>query len=137
MYNLSIYLILNQLHAVSRTQQSRQREPTVRTLRSPLSAEFWRHCVLSSRTQRRFIFNFNLILIEISSKTQLCASACNLRKYSGRQVSQSINISKLISNYIVKALYVLIQSITVYNTIYYVWYYAVFIIRLGCHEHNY
>ena len=43
----------NQLHAVSRTQQGRQREPSVKTLRSPLSAEFWRHCVLSGRTQRR------------------------------------------------------------------------------------
>ena len=41
-----------QLHAVSRTQQGRQREPSVKTLRSPLSAEFWRHCVLSGRTQR-------------------------------------------------------------------------------------
>ena len=29
----------NQLHAVSRTQQGRQREPSVKTLRSPLSAE--------------------------------------------------------------------------------------------------
>ena len=43
----------NQLHAVSRTQQSRQREPSVKTLRSPLSAEFWRHCVLTGGTQRR------------------------------------------------------------------------------------
>ena len=30
----------NQVHAVSRTQQGRQREPSVKTLRSPLSAEF-------------------------------------------------------------------------------------------------
>ena len=43
----------NQLHAVSRTQQGRQREPSVKTLRSPLSANFWRHCVLSGGTQRR------------------------------------------------------------------------------------
>ena len=43
----------NQLYAVSRTQQDRQREPSVKTLRSPLSAEFWRHCVLNGRTQRR------------------------------------------------------------------------------------
>ena len=42
----------NQLHAVSRTQQCRQRESSVKTLHSPLSAEFWRHCVLSGRTQR-------------------------------------------------------------------------------------
>ena len=31
-----------QLHAVFRTQQGRQREPSVKTLRSPLSAEAWR-----------------------------------------------------------------------------------------------
>ena len=43
----------NQLHTVSRTQQGRQGEPSVKTLRSPLSAEFWRHCVLSGRIQRR------------------------------------------------------------------------------------
>ena len=41
------------LHAVSRTQQGGQREPSVKTLRFPLSAEFWRHCVLSGRIQRR------------------------------------------------------------------------------------
>ena len=42
-----------QLHAVSRTQQGRQREPSVKTLCFPLSAKFWRHCVLSGRTQHR------------------------------------------------------------------------------------
>ena len=42
-----------QLHTVSRTQQGRQREPSVQTLRSPLSAWFWRHCVLRGRNQRR------------------------------------------------------------------------------------
>ena len=41
------YILFFQLHAVSRTQQGRQREPSVKTLCSPLSAEFWRHCVLS------------------------------------------------------------------------------------------
>ena len=41
-----------QLHAVSRTQQGRQREPSVKTLRFPLSAKFWRHCVLSGRKPR-------------------------------------------------------------------------------------
>ena len=45
--------ILNQLHTVFRIQQGRQRELSVKTLRSPLSAEFWRHCVLSGKTQRR------------------------------------------------------------------------------------
>ena len=42
-----------QLHPVSRTQQGREREPSVKTHRSPLSANFWRHCVLSGRIQRR------------------------------------------------------------------------------------
>ena len=49
----SDFFILFQLYAVSRTLQGRQREPSVKTLRSPLSAEFWRHCVLNGRTQRR------------------------------------------------------------------------------------
>ena len=43
----------NQFHAVSRTQQGRQREPSVKTLRSPLSVEFRGHCVFSGGTQRR------------------------------------------------------------------------------------
>ena len=42
----------NQLHVVSRTQQDRQRKPSVNTQRSPLFAGFWRHCVLSGGTQR-------------------------------------------------------------------------------------
>ena len=41
------------LKSVSFCFQGRQREPSVKTLRSPLSAEFWRHCVLSCRNQRR------------------------------------------------------------------------------------
>ena len=51
--NANINKCLNQLHVVSRTQQGSEREPSVKTLRSPLSAEFWRHCVLGGRTQRR------------------------------------------------------------------------------------
>ena len=57
-YNIRFYYIyhtyiqVNQLHAVSCTQRCGQREPSVKTLCSPLSAEFWRHCVLS-KTQRR------------------------------------------------------------------------------------
>ena len=43
----------NQRHAVSSTQQGRKMEPSVKTLPSPLSAGFWRHCVLSDITQRR------------------------------------------------------------------------------------
>ena len=44
---------LKQLHAVSHTQKCRQKELTNKTLRSPLSAEFWRHCVFSGRTHSR------------------------------------------------------------------------------------
>ena len=46
-------LIINQVHAVSRTQQSMQREPGIKTLHSLLSIKFWQHCVLSGETQRR------------------------------------------------------------------------------------
>ena len=46
-----------------RTQQGRQREPSIKTLRSPFSAEFWRHCVLSGGTQRR---NENINIINNS-----------------------------------------------------------------------
>ena len=41
-------LIVRQPHL-----QGKQREPSVKTLRLPLSAEFWRHCVLRGRTERR------------------------------------------------------------------------------------
>ena len=45
----NIVTVLNQLYAVSRTREGRQRTPRVKTL----SAEFWRHCVLSGGIQRR------------------------------------------------------------------------------------
>ena len=44
---------LHQLQALSRIQQGRQRKPSVETLRSPLSTEFWRRCVLIVGSQRR------------------------------------------------------------------------------------
>ena len=47
-----LYINQNQLYAVSRTQQDRQEEPSVKTLRYPLSAEYWRHCMFSGGTQR-------------------------------------------------------------------------------------
>ena len=43
----------HQHHAVSRTQQGRQREPSAKTFSSPFSAEFWMHCMLSGETKRR------------------------------------------------------------------------------------
>ena len=45
-YIKKIYIKSNQLHAVCSTQHGKQREP-IKTFRSPLTAEFWRHCVLS------------------------------------------------------------------------------------------
>ena len=45
----------NQLHVVSRTLQGRQREPSFKKLRSLLSNEFWRHCVLNDETQCRAV----------------------------------------------------------------------------------
>ena len=60
-----------QLHAVFRTQQSRQREPSVRTLRSPLFAEFWRLCLLRGGTQRR----------AFASKPEQRNGNINLNKY--------------------------------------------------------
>ena len=49
---------INHLYAVSCTQQGRQRDPSVKTLHSPLFAEFWRHCVLRGRTQKNAGGNF-------------------------------------------------------------------------------
>ena len=51
--NIYLKIKLNQLYAVSRTPKGRQREPSVKSLRSTLSAEFWRHYLLSGETQRR------------------------------------------------------------------------------------
>ena len=35
--------------------QGRQREPSIKTLRSLISAKFWRYCMLSGGTQRRVL----------------------------------------------------------------------------------
>ena len=50
-FSVYIYLFKNQLHAVSSTQLGRQRELSVKILRSPLSAKFRRHCVLRGGTR--------------------------------------------------------------------------------------
>ena len=52
---------------MSRTQQGRQREPSVKTLRSSLSTEFWRHFVLSGGTQRRALSRHQSEEMEIFS----------------------------------------------------------------------
>ena len=62
---MDVYIKSNQLHAVSRTHQGRQREPSVTTFRSPLSALFWRHCVLSGETQRRALLRYQSEEMEI------------------------------------------------------------------------
>ena len=46
----------------------RQREPSVKSLRSPLSAEYWRHCLLSGRTQRRALPRHQSEEMEIQTK---------------------------------------------------------------------
>ena len=46
-------LVCTYISILNNQLQGRQREPSVKTLRSPLSAEFCRHCVFSGRTQRR------------------------------------------------------------------------------------
>ena len=59
----------NQLHAVSRTQQGRQRKPSVKTLCSPLSAKFWRHCVLRGRTERQNIYLIKYFISSSGDRT--------------------------------------------------------------------
>ena len=51
-FSYSLYFFFN--HAVSCTLQGRQMEPSVKTLRSPLFAEFWRYYVSSGRTQKKY-----------------------------------------------------------------------------------
>ena len=51
-YCYYIFYFFYQLHAVSRSRQGRQREPSVMTLHFPLSAKIWRHW-LSGGIQRR------------------------------------------------------------------------------------
>ena len=51
--NIDIISFFFQLHTVSRTQQGRQRKPSVKTLCSLISVNIWRHCVFSGGTQHR------------------------------------------------------------------------------------
>ena len=64
--NVVFFMHILKFHAVSRTHQGRQREPSVETLRSPLSAEFWRHLRFASTPERRNE-NINLSKYFISS----------------------------------------------------------------------
>ena len=47
-----------QCYFVSRTQHDSQRQPSVKTLCSPHSAELWRHCVLRGGVQRRALTRY-------------------------------------------------------------------------------
>ena len=69
----------HQLHTVSRTQQGRQREPSDETLRSPLSADFWRHSVLRGRTQRRALPRHQSEEIENINLSKYFISSCGDR----------------------------------------------------------
>ena len=80
--------MLNQLHAVSRTQEGRQREPNVKTLRSPLSAQF-SLCIEWQSTPERRNGNINLSKIfhflewgsnpqPVDFTVRLCAAAARL-----------------------------------------------------------
>ena len=46
----SLYIII--IENMKKKHIYNHRHPSVKTLRSPLSAEFWKHCVLSGGTQR-------------------------------------------------------------------------------------
>ena len=48
------YLYKFQLHAVSRTQQNRQRESYIKRFRSPFSAEFWIHFTVAELNDALF-----------------------------------------------------------------------------------
>ena len=77
---MDLYQIeLNQLHAVSHTQQYRQMEPSVKMYRSPLSTEFWRHQVLSDGTQRRALLRHHGLTIQIILLTHKLHSIYNYR----------------------------------------------------------
>ena len=61
LFVLHSYIFLS----ASRTEQGMQREPSVKTLRSPLSAEFCRHCMISGGTQRRAFARHQSEIIKI------------------------------------------------------------------------
>ena len=56
-YYIFLFFFLSKISNIMKmteiTDMITDRVPSVKTLRSPLSAEFWRHWVLSGRTQRR------------------------------------------------------------------------------------
>ena len=81
--NLRIKSKLNQLHAVPRTQQGRQREPSVKTLRSPLSAEFWRLFIsfrvskLRELTSKQFFRHFLCEFVTLRCVAELNTALCH------------------------------------------------------------
>ena len=95
-----------QLHAVSRSQQGRQRESSVKTLRSPLSAEFWRHCVLSGGTQRSALPRNQSENINVN---KYFTSASGDRTHN-QSILQSHFVS-MVKNYIYYEIWIHIQKI--------------------------
>ena len=99
-------------HVVSRIQQGRQRESSVKILCSPLSAKFWRHCVLSGRTPRfastpeRRNGNINLSKYFISSSgvrthnQSVLQSNCALAPRLASVIIIGIGICNFTRNYI-------------------------------------
>ena len=92
---MKLFFTASAVHAVYRTQQGRQREPSVKTLRSPLSTKFWRHCVLSGRTQRRALPRHQseemeiFHLLEWGSNPQPVGFAVTLRAPAPRLASET------------------------------------------------
>ena len=56
------------LFICSVSQQGREREPSVKTIRSPFSSEYRRHCVLSGGGKNK-IFNIQFPGVEIEPTT--------------------------------------------------------------------
>ena len=88
--NLLVFLEFGYLiiAALGMYTHSRQRKPSVKTLRSALSVEFWRHCVLSGGTPLRFasiperrIGNINLNKHLISSSGYRTYSQSRLQSH--------------------------------------------------------
>ena len=93
-----------QFHAVSHIQQGRQREPSIKTLRSPLSAEFQRHCVLSSRIQRRALPRHQSEEKEILIKVNISSPRVGIESKTNRFYSHFVPLRHdwpQINNYLI------------------------------------
>ena len=91
-YVKKIKLNLNQLHAVSRTQQGRQRNLSVKTLRSLLFAELRRHCVRHWEAK----LNANVKEIKILKRRREFSSRPNFQNI----VCWRMELNALLSHYL-------------------------------------